>query len=128
MTSAVAIHEEDAGILLVFVILLTCVVITIWALKKKSVRFLHETGLALIYGLIIGAIIRYATPKSSDDNQKNDVIDCDNLTKPDEVILIKINQSELRVKYFEKKFISYRMGRKTRLNNLGRIFSRIFGS
>ena len=43
------------------------IVITIWALKKKSVRFLHETGLALIYGLIVGAIIRYATPPSSNE-------------------------------------------------------------
>jgi len=95
MTSAVAIHEEDAGILLVFVILLTCVVITIWALKKKSVRFLHETGLALIYGLIIGAIIRYATPKNENDDSNKDVTDCANLTRPDEVILIKINESEI---------------------------------
>lgn len=95
MTSAVAIHEEDAGILLVFVILLTCVVITIWALKKKSVRFLHETGLALIYGLIVGAIIRYATPSNPDGNAKNDVTSCENLTRADDIIIVKINDSEL---------------------------------
>ena len=96
MSSAViAIHEEDAGILLVFVILLTCVVITIWALKKKSVRFLHETGLALIYGLIVGAIIRYATPKQDPNNDPNPPIECDNFTYPDEILLVKINDTEL---------------------------------
>ena len=52
MTSALVLHEEDAGILLIFVILLTFVVLTVWALTKKSLRFLHSTGLALIYGLI----------------------------------------------------------------------------
>lgn len=98
MTSAVAIHEEDAGILLVFVILLTCVVITIWALKKKSVRFLHETGLALIYGLIVGAIIRYATPSNPDGNAKNDVTACENLTRADDIIIVKINDSEYSYK------------------------------
>ena len=98
MTSAVAIHEEDAGILLVFVILLTCVVITIWALKKRSVRFLHETGLALIYGLIVGAIIRYATPSNSQLQPVSNATVCENPNAtPDDVIIIKINESEERI-------------------------------
>jgi len=59
MTSALVLHEEDAGILLIFVILLTFVVLTVWALTKKSLRFLHSTGLALIYGLI--GILRLLT-------------------------------------------------------------------
>ena len=39
---------------------------TIWGLKKKRSRIVHETGLALLYGLIVGAIIRYV-PKGNDD-------------------------------------------------------------
>lgn len=104
MTTALIIHEEDAGILLVFVILLTCVVLTVWGLKKKSIRFLHETGLALIYGLIVGAIIRYANPvpeKNADDGDQGVKISCTNISKPEEVVLIELNGTEYSYKLLD---------------------------
>ena len=42
------------------------VIMTIWGLKKRRSRLVHETGLALLYGLIVGAIIRYV-PKGKLD-------------------------------------------------------------
>ena len=101
MTSAVVIHEEDAGILLVFVVLLILVIMTIWGLKKKRSRLVHETGLALVYGLIIGALIRYV-PKGSVDpadqiKQESNMTCLVNNTAPmarvDDVITVNINSS-----------------------------------
>ena len=53
------IHRLDSLILLMFTCLLSLTVVTIWLFKHRRIRYLHETGLALVYGLVIGAIIRY---------------------------------------------------------------------
>ncbi|XP_059483253.1 sodium/hydrogen exchanger 6 isoform X3 [Neocloeon triangulifer] len=53
-------HRIDSLNLLLYTFLLILTVLTVWLFKHRRLRFLHETGLAVIYGLIIGAIIRYA--------------------------------------------------------------------
>ncbi|XP_052868395.1 sodium/hydrogen exchanger 7 isoform X4 [Anopheles cruzii] len=53
-------HQIDSLNLLLYTFLLTLTVLTIWLFKHHRVSWLHETGLAVIYGLIVGAIIRYA--------------------------------------------------------------------
>ncbi|XP_044013056.1 sodium/hydrogen exchanger 7 isoform X8 [Aphidius gifuensis] len=53
------LHRLDCRNLLLYTFLLILTVLTIWTFKHRRLRFLHETGLAVIYGLIIGAIIRY---------------------------------------------------------------------
>ena len=52
-------HRLDSLILLLYTCLLTLTVVTIWLFKHRRIRYLHETGLALVYGLVIGAIIKY---------------------------------------------------------------------
>lgn len=54
------LHQIDSLNLLLYTFLLTLTVLTIWLFKHRRVSWLHETGLAVIYGLIVGAIIRYA--------------------------------------------------------------------
>lgn len=54
-----ALHRLDSLSLLLYTFLLTLTVLTVWLFKHRRIRFLHETGLALFYGLIIGAIVRY---------------------------------------------------------------------
>uniref|UniRef100_A0A1B0DEZ3 Sodium/hydrogen exchanger n=1 Tax=Phlebotomus papatasi TaxID=29031 RepID=A0A1B0DEZ3_PHLPP len=58
-------HRIDSLNLLLYTLLLTLTVLTIWLFKHRRVAWLHETGLAVIYGLIVGAIIRYASTTTS---------------------------------------------------------------
>ena len=52
-------HRLDSLIILLYTCLLALTVVTIWLFKHRRIRYLHETGLALVYGLIVGAIIKY---------------------------------------------------------------------
>ncbi|XP_030748629.1 sodium/hydrogen exchanger 7 isoform X4 [Sitophilus oryzae] len=53
-------HIIDSLNLLSYTLLLILTVLTIWLFKHRRFSFIHETGLAVIYGLIVGAIIRYS--------------------------------------------------------------------
>ncbi|XP_016845290.1 sodium/hydrogen exchanger 7 isoform X7 [Nasonia vitripennis] len=59
------LHRLDSLNLLLYTFLLIATVLTVWTFKHRRLRFLHETGLAVIYGLIVGAIIRYGFTTSN---------------------------------------------------------------
>nr|CAB3266349.1 sodium/hydrogen exchanger 6 [Phallusia mammillata] len=61
MPTAEEQHKTDSTNLLLFVALLLLTIFTIWIFKHKRVRFIHETGLAIVYGLIIGIILKYTS-------------------------------------------------------------------
>lgn len=44
-------HIVDSTNLLIFTFLLILVVLTIWLFKHKRIPYIHETGLAIIYGI-----------------------------------------------------------------------------
>nr|XP_043898547.1 sodium/hydrogen exchanger 6-like isoform X2 [Solea senegalensis] len=62
-------HRQDSANLLIFIMLLTLTILTIWLFKHRRFRFLHETGLAMIYGLLVGVILRFGVhvPQSTSD-------------------------------------------------------------
>uniref|UniRef100_A0A3Q2X7Z0 Sodium/hydrogen exchanger n=1 Tax=Hippocampus comes TaxID=109280 RepID=A0A3Q2X7Z0_HIPCM len=59
-------HRQDSADLLIFILLLTLTILTIWLFKHRRFRFLHETGLAMIYGLLVGVVLRYGIHVSRD--------------------------------------------------------------
>uniref|UniRef100_A0A8C9TGQ1 Sodium/hydrogen exchanger n=1 Tax=Scleropages formosus TaxID=113540 RepID=A0A8C9TGQ1_SCLFO len=61
-------HRQDSANLLVFIALLTLTILTIWLFKHRRFRFLHETGLAMIYGLLVGVVLRYGIHVPRDIN------------------------------------------------------------
>jgi len=59
------VHTIDSINLLIFIFLMILVVLTIWLFKHKRFPYVHETGLAIIYGMIFGIIIKYCFIKTN---------------------------------------------------------------
>uniref|UniRef100_A0A3P8XH73 Sodium/hydrogen exchanger n=1 Tax=Esox lucius TaxID=8010 RepID=A0A3P8XH73_ESOLU len=53
------LHNKNSADLLIFIMLLTLTILTIWLFKHRRFRFLHETGLAMIYGVLVGVVLLY---------------------------------------------------------------------
>lgn len=49
-------HRLDSLNLLLYTFLLTLTVLTIWLFKHRRLSFLHETGLAVIYGKYLSIV------------------------------------------------------------------------
>lgn len=57
-------HRIDSLNLLLYMMLLITTVLTVWMFKHRRMRYMHETGLALVFGLVVGALIRYTSAPS----------------------------------------------------------------
>ena len=85
------LHRIDSFNILAYTFLLILTVCTIWLFKRRRARFLHETGLAIIYGLIIGAIIRYVGDANSSFTTKKVVlVDPKPLEAPPDSVLVPL--------------------------------------
>lgn len=82
-------HRQDSVNLLTFILLLTLTILTIWLFKHRRVRFLHETGLAMIYGLLVGVILRYGIPATSYHNQTP--LSCSLKARPASTLLLNVS-------------------------------------
>ncbi|XP_042553498.1 sodium/hydrogen exchanger 9 [Dipodomys spectabilis] len=99
-------QHQGAVELLVFNFLLILTILTIWLFKNHRFRFLHETGGAMVYGLIMGLILRYATTPT--DIESETVHDCGKLAFSPSTLLVNITDQVYEYKY--KREISQHNG------------------
>ncbi|XP_072264009.1 sodium/hydrogen exchanger 9 [Pyxicephalus adspersus] len=90
-------QHQGALELLVFNFLLILTILTIWLFKNRRFRFLHETGGAMVYGLVMGLIIRYAT--KSFEQESGAVYDCGSLKNNPTTLLINITDHIYQYEY-----------------------------
>ncbi|XP_043846657.1 LOW QUALITY PROTEIN: sodium/hydrogen exchanger 9 [Dromiciops gliroides] len=90
-------QHQGAVELLVFNFLLILTILTIWLFKNHRFRFLHETGGAMVYGLIMGLILRYATAPA--DIESGTVYDCGKLASSPSTLLVNITDQVYEYKY-----------------------------
>ncbi|KAM9231047.1 sodium/hydrogen exchanger 9 [Leptosomus discolor] len=97
------LYHQGAVELLVFNFLLILTILTIWLFKNHRFRFLHETGGAMLYGLVMGLIIRYATKAS--DVESGTVYECEKLKSGPSTLLINVTNQVYEYQY--KREISH---------------------
>lgn len=116
-------HRLDSLNLLLFLFLLVLTILTIWLFKQHRFRFMHETGLAMIYGVIIGAVIWYtADTKEQTPKVHTDSMLCSDEVDPPDSIYLELqypNESVFFV-YDREEVIKNPDLNKTRtINNFG---------
>ncbi|RDD41275.1 Sodium/hydrogen exchanger 9 [Trichoplax sp. H2] len=84
-------HRMDSVMLMALLFLLLITVLTIWRFKVKRIRFIHETGLAMIYGLIMGALIRYTSHPNQTGLTYTCPVNTTNRTIPSELYVVRDN-------------------------------------
>lgn len=94
-------HRQDSADLLIFILLLTLTILTIWLFKHRRFRFLHETGLAMIYGVLVGVVLRYGIHMPRDGN--NMILNCHVNASPPTVL---VNVSGKFYEYTLKRVIN----------------------
>ncbi|XP_045143404.1 sodium/hydrogen exchanger 9 [Echinops telfairi] len=90
-------QHQGAVELLVFNFLLILTILTIWLFKNHRFRFLHETGGAMLYGLIMGLILRYVTAPT--DIESGTVYDCGKLPFSPSTLLVNITDQVYEYKF-----------------------------
>ncbi|XP_062901475.1 sodium/hydrogen exchanger 9-like [Mobula hypostoma] len=90
-------HRQDTVQLLIFNFLLILTILTIFLFKHRRVRFLHETGGSMFYGLIMGLILRYTT--SSSDPANSIVHNCADVTNSPGTLLLNITDQVYEYTY-----------------------------
>ncbi|XP_030071917.1 sodium/hydrogen exchanger 9 isoform X2 [Microcaecilia unicolor] len=90
-------YHQGALELLVFNFLLILTILTIWLFKNHRFRFLHETGGAMVYGLVMGLIIRYATIPLDLDN--GTAYSCERLQSNPSTLLVNITDHVYEYQY-----------------------------
>ncbi|EDV21919.1 uncharacterized protein TRIADDRAFT_29621 [Trichoplax adhaerens] len=63
-------HHLFRNVLIIMFVLLLLNILTAWVLRIYHIVIVHETGLAMIYGLITGAVVKYSLPPEEQEISK----------------------------------------------------------
>ncbi|XP_052783462.1 sodium/hydrogen exchanger 9-like isoform X3 [Mya arenaria] len=105
-------HKTDSLTILMLLGLLLLTILTVWLFKHRRLRFVHETGLSIIYGLIIGAVIRYTSHPNTQRTAHAVLDNYSTKTTPEAVFItmnVTINQNstvERTIKYSLDKIVT----------------------
>jgi sodium/hydrogen exchanger-like protein 6/7 len=83
-------HNIDSLSMLIFTNLLIFTVLMTWLFKIRRFRCFHETGVATVFGIVVGAVIKYNRFHDTYNNSIT-VENCNNLSVAPEVLKVNIN-------------------------------------
>ncbi|KAK3596907.1 hypothetical protein CHS0354_031686 [Potamilus streckersoni] len=86
-------HQTDSLTILMLLALLLLTVLTIWLFKHRRFRYVHETGLSMIYGLIVGAIIRYSNSPAKEITAEATLKNFNLSENPETIYITRFNQT-----------------------------------
>ena len=86
-------HKTDSLSMLILISLLIATVLMIWLFKIRKFSVFHETGVAMMFGIIVGGIIRLSEEKEGVEKSVH-VANCDNLTASPRNIWMNINGTD----------------------------------
>ncbi|XP_057315090.1 sodium/hydrogen exchanger 6-like [Hydractinia symbiolongicarpus] len=86
-------HKTDSLSMLILISLLIATVLVIWLFKLRKFSVFHETGVAMLFGIIVGGIIHLS--EDQDGVEKAVAIgNCENLTTAPRNVWMKINGTD----------------------------------
>ncbi|XP_045199665.2 sodium/hydrogen exchanger 9-like isoform X4 [Mercenaria mercenaria] len=97
-------HKTDSLTILMLLGLLLLTILTVWLFKHRRFRFVHETGLSIIYGLIVGAVIRYTSHPNIQSTADATLLAYNKADPPEAVF---VNFSHKILNKSEEKIIKY---------------------
>lgn len=89
----VSSHKTDSLSMLILISLLIATVLVIWLFKIRKFSIFHETGVAMIFGIIVGGIIRLS--EGEEDIEKTiQINNCENLTTAPRNMWMNVNGTD----------------------------------
>uniref|UniRef100_A0A667YY37 Sodium/hydrogen exchanger n=1 Tax=Myripristis murdjan TaxID=586833 RepID=A0A667YY37_9TELE len=81
-------HRQDSAAVLAVVGLIIVTILSVWKLKQFKYRLIHETGVAIFFGMVLGVMVKYLSPEQGEDSE--DVCSCVGLNSTPHTLMVNI--------------------------------------